>query len=449
MIFFWSIRSFIYCLNRLFEYIEFKTLRVGFFIIFFTPLIIAWIPVMNRSPISDLYFNYKRDRAEEIADYLKDKKGMVNIEVASGGRALEYIISRKAGPLMRSDYNILVESSIQAPFMVAFRGSYSLKDERMSVDAYLRSNKLFRSQSDDNHAIRAQQLGVNYFLVSTRDMKDRLSADPHMTLEKDFGIWRLYHLVEPVQPIRVVTNEPTLVFAEATYKKRSTKTFDFARLQEELFFNAEKNIVIAHTNHKDIDTAPELSIFNQAIISDYQYHSYDKARTRLIEYAKNHPLVLVEANDPLYADLKVALADNSNVLFIPLPDSSTREGVQEPVRINMGRIFDFLNAHAQPVGAETQVKSLAMGDKEINVTLAQAVPKAVPILVSTTYFPAWKQTNGEPTYLSNTSYTLIYVKDNASIVFTTPWSVKLGSLISLLTLGGVVYIIIRNRKSKS
>lgn len=434
-----------YCLYRIIFYLPSIFYKVFFTLIFSTPFILAWVPIMNSNKISDFYFGYNRDRAEDIADYLKDKKGTFNVEVTSGARALEYVISRKAGDSMKSTYNILVESAIQSPFMVPVRGAYSTRDERMSVDAYLRSNSVFRNQGFDKDAVRAQILGINFFIVSSGQMKAQMEKDPHMELEKDFGHWRIYHLKDPVRKeVHALEYEPTIVFAPADFKKRTTTTFDFVRFQEELFLRADPTMVLARGEDQYLDTTPDLDRFKSAIIVDYTYKNYDKALARITEFAKTHPLVLIQDKSELFVGLEKKLRGSKNVRFVA--EQITRDGDQKVIRTAMGFIFEFLKETQQPIKNIPTIDSYLITDSKIEVKFASSTPQAVPVLITSTYFPAWKRTDGESTYMASPVYTLTYIKDSATITFAKPLSLIIGYILSLLALGAAVYSLRRDLK---
>lgn len=360
---------------------------------------------------SGFYEAFDTEQARPVADFMKDKEGMYAVEAGGNARQLNYYINKNAGELLRSNYTVLVDPSLSALFHVPFRTNISDKNrELLSIYSLLNSSQLYLKEKNPHIlAERSRALGISYLLVRSREMKKVLSQSSEFDLLKSFDVWNIYRLKKSSSYSSIVRYQPTLVVADLGIKGTVIDSISYVVLQEQAFIDNKLDLVLARANDLRLDVSPDLDMFQSLIVSKYVYDSKEKAKDRLIAYAKTNRLILVSSHDPLYQELEDVFKTTSNphVLF---------------VEYNL---------------APQDVSSKILNELDIRKIMinADAESGIKPLLIKSSYFPTWERNDGRPVYLATPAYMLTFASSSVGLHFATPPSVYIGWIMTYLTLG--------------
>ena len=122
-----------------------------------------------------------------------------------------------------------------------------------------------------------------------------------------------------------------------------------------------------------------------------------------------------------------------------------------PLRVQMAELFSKIKLIASPVSQNhISVESTTLDDNKIVVRLNGTSTSPLPVLIKSSYFPAWQRPDGVPVYLATPGYMLTYATSTFEIDFTTPGYVYVGYGISILAvvISGVTYYFYIFRKRR-
>ncbi|MCC2630382.1 MAG: hypothetical protein K0S38_191 [Candidatus Paceibacter sp.] len=409
----------------------------------------AWAPHAYTYTRNGFYTNYSTEQAFEIAEYMKDKQGMYAVEAINTGRQLNYLIENMAGPQLRSNYSIFVESSLSSLFLVPFRSNISVQGrELLSVHSLLNNASNIHPKDGAVLAARAKVLGVQYVIIKSADTKKIIDTSSSFVREKSFGTWDVYRVKDPVYDSTIPPFKPVLVFADLDVKGTESRSLDYFFLQEKIFINNMLDLTIARSNTR-LDDPTDLNRFNSAVVTNYTYHSREKAKTLLVEYAKDHELILVASVDPLYAELKQSFSGlpQAHVTFIEYDNSLQGKPLQDALLKVADDVIARLNT-TKIAQVATSTVSVAIDSDHISARLLPTQEMSIPVKINVSYFPSWKRTDGEPVYLVTPSYMMTFIKDSSELRFTKPLSLYFGYAVSLLSLGVIGYLINKDKAKK-
>ncbi|MCC2631226.1 MAG: hypothetical protein K0S38_1035, partial [Candidatus Paceibacter sp.] len=184
---------------------------------------------------------------------------------------------------------------------------------------------------------------------------------------------------------------------------------------------------------------------SSAVIAEYDYHSREIAKQALMRYSFKHTLILFASSDPLYAELKAALRNNpaSRAVFIdykyvqskgtPLAPEIERASKAALAILDTQKISFF--ASTTPVTATLNKNSI-----RLDMPTQQ---HAIPVLVKSTYFPAWQTEDKEP-YLATPAYILVFTNSSTELNFGQPKIVPISLIVTLLSIGILGFMIYNN-----
>jgi hypothetical protein len=379
-----------------------------------------------------LYTRSSLERMDDIAEYMKDKSGRIQIEAYRSGRELASILASGDNPNLSVSYLMgLVESSPTMSFAIGTANGMSQGREKIPVTTFIMWDSNFADQPFAVHLDRAIAIGVSRFFVSSPQRTHEFLNNERVFLERDFGIWKLFSVREEVSLAQILPYEPTVLFAPLSLKFRHSTDYDYMRFSEELFYQNKQDVVLTRALDKRLDRTTDLNRFRFAIISEYEYGDLEKAFARLLKYAQENQLYLVESSDPLFARLVAVGLPNIHIV----DQVSDEKAESMPVRAVMAKLFADLDTRKIPISTDFLVEDVLCGENTITVTLQGDVKKGdVPILVKSSYFPTWRRSGSEAVYLASPTYMLTYANEDFKLQFETPKSVYVGYGIALVAL---------------
>ncbi len=368
---------------------------------------------------------------------------LTNVDVHSsiGDPAYIALNAQLASAHLGSTYSALRESSISAIFMTPLRNSLSEHKEAWGIDTFLAFDPDFLSQSLDQHLDRAEYMGVGHLVTASPGMAERLNHNPRVALEAVFGDWRAYALRTPAPTAEVLQREPAVFFGPAPFRKRSTWSYDYTRLQEEIFFRGRFDNIVARAHDQALDTSPDLDRFRTAIIADYRYRDLDRAYLRLKSYSDNNTLICIAAADPLFRRLS-ALPPSPNLHIVDRL-SGRVEDIQ-PLRHQLQSILAIAARSTRGVtgAADQRVREVRLADGTIRVFLTGRAAAKMPILIRVSYFPYWRRVDSEEVvYMVTPTFMLTYADSDVALEFAADTFTWLGlslSLLAVLSAGAIL-----------
>ncbi len=401
---------------------------------------------------------FKQDNFQSIIDYFTEHKdlGMFMVEthlIKDGPTSFVYsdVLSQIGEGAAVVN---LRESSINSVYMTPVRNSLSNEHELFGFKSYLAQDTTFTDQNISANLDRAEQMGIQSFLIRSKKIKDIIVTDPRIILDKNFGSWTLYSLRNVVPRANIVPNAPLLFYGSLTFKDRNITDYDWSRIQEEVLFNNDKNITFIYPTDRYLDTSPELTSASTTFVSTYIYHDFDTAFERLVAYSKQNNLIVVADRNPLSGKLYslYMMSSTTNKYHITFIDHLQPTVLNpNPLRDQMAELFNKIKLINPPVSqSQISVSGTVLDDNKIVVQLNGTSTTPVPVLIKSSYFPAWRRTDGVPVYLATPGYMLTYATSTFEIDFTTPGYVYVGYGISILAvvISGVTYYFCIFRKRR-
>jgi hypothetical protein len=380
---------------------------------------------------------------------------LMNVEIPSSLGDFRYLAlnSLLSNEGVGTTYIALRESSVSSIFMTPLRNGLSSLSEVWGIETFLGFDPDFLSQSLDTQLDRADYMGANQFAASSSRLSEALEKSGRAVRERNIADWRIYKLAQPSMRAQVLQMQPAVFFGPVTFKKRSTWSYDYVRLQEEIFFQGRFDTLVARAQDMFLDTSPDLDRFSIAIMTSYRYHDLERAYARVKQYAESNTIICIRSNDPLFERL-AADANASNHIYIFERLNGGREDIQ-PLRKQMQAVLSLLATRSRSIAAaKTQrVRSVHIGNQAIEVVLTNRTDQPLPVLIKSSYFPYWYRSDSkEPVYMVTPTYMLTFAKSDIALQFSADASVWIGFSVSFaaVLLGCAAWVrsaVTRRRKS--
>ncbi|HTK33392.1 MAG TPA: hypothetical protein VL335_02500 [Candidatus Paceibacterota bacterium] len=403
------------------------------------------------------YFNYDKDHFDQIVSYIQSNKkdlgitAVESVEVTDTPKMFIYdSIFGQYGDGAATF--VLRESSINSLFMTPIRNSISLDHESWGLVSFLVFNDHFLKQNITDDLDRAEKAGIQSFFVRSKYTKDLLNSDQRISLKATFGNWQLFAFKTKTVRAEIFSYKPIVFYGNLTFKDRWNTDYDWNRLQEELLFWNKKKIILSYASNQLLDTSTDLYLASTTVITSYHYIDEITAARKLISYSKTNHLILVAERDPLFFKIKdIYLSSSTTKKYnITLVDHLSNGIIDDdPLENQLGTVFANMEHNdLYPYTTDIHIKDTHISDSRIQVELSGTSTVPLPILVKTSYFPAWQRADNEPIYLGSSAFMLTYATSSFEINFTTPTYVKIGWYISFIVLIGTVILYYFDRRQK-
>ena len=297
-------------------------------------------------------------------------------------RALTHEIARDGRPVL---WSIFREQSIMAPYATAVSNLFSSTKETFGLNGLALQRSSDESVSLENRLIAATKLNVAYFLVKTPRQVGALSNSPGVRLIWTINGWSLFaNSSVSSDDFQTVAGVPIFAWMKANTKDRNPADLDLFNLGEQLAFEGHPELLPLWANSEGMDAWQYISnlqsvivIIDPAAVSSDQQSWVD----RLLK-------------DP--ANLRVILLDDGSQLATQVNEKS--------------RGFANYTHIITP-----QLSSVA------NATIAQATTwtfaneKLRLWHTSSGYFPSWRTSDGQATFLTGQGTTAFFSADQPSL----------------------------------
>jgi hypothetical protein len=407
---------------------------------------------------SGYYLNYNKKDYSNLISYIKSHTNSLGITAVESAEITDtsalFVYDSIFGQYgAGASTFVLRESSVNSEFMTPIRNSLSQESEGWGIRSYLMFDDKFLQQNASTSIDRAEMVGIQSFFVRSKYAKDRLTKDPRIILIASFGNWELFSFKSTTTRAEILSSQPVEFYGDLTFKERWINDYDWNRIQEELLFWDKKDIKFVYAPDQNINTSSDLYSASTTIVTSYKYTDETAAIKKLLTYSRTNKLILVAQYDPIFTKLEklYMLASTTKKYNIEIVDHLGANIVEDnPLRKQLGKLFTELELK-QPLVVTNDIKVTGtdISDSKIRVNLSGTSTTPIPVLIKISYFPAWQRPDNQPLYLTSPAFTLTYATSSFDIDFTTPNYVKIGWMISLLTIPlsiGLYYLNTRRKK---
>lgn len=378
---------------------------------------------------NSIYKNYTEESTEDLISYIAKDPGMTAVGTDNDlGRNASFIIDAKLGLLgVPTLTHIIRESAPSGLFLAPTRNTFSAVFEMAGVRTYIGKNPLFTRQPIEQRVDRAKAIGVRYIVASDEGVVGALGTSTQVTFLEKFGGRSIFEIDQHLPKTTELETLPSLVFTDLNFKVRPPDEMNFTFFSEQaLMQNAYPYIHIARSSAQYIEEE-DFSRFASLILVGYEYKNMETAIEKILHFAKDRMVHVVESKDPLFEELKKLSSTNTNI------------------KIHQTRLL------GKKVQSDKILTSIFDSLKE-NPVSTKNLPFS-PYYIRQTYFPWWKNNTNAPMYAVTPFYTLTFSDKGTptttveqSLVFATGTSVYVGFICTGLALLFPVYT--RRRKSK-
>lgn len=323
------------------------------------------------------------------------------------------------------------EASPNALFTLPAINALSSSPDSFGISSALADDLDFAAQPLAQHIERARLLGVKYVVTRTPAMRERLSGEAAAALiaaRHEFGWWSVLELKgDPAPRAQALAYRPALVVSALTLKLRRSNEWSFTRLAEEQFADGWFEVLLACSNERKIERLRGLEQFGALIIDEYVYDDEARAYEVLKRFAQDRQLILLSDDSGLFRRVSSSRAEFPKLTIVERPETDrgeplealqpTRHYQDNPVRRAWGAVRDALDKSKVAVPEAGAVLSETAPNKIILSTQGAAANVLTPVLLSNTYHPNWRRTDGEMTYAATPFHTLTFTGGPVTLTY--------------------------------
>jgi len=335
------------------------------------------------------------------------------------------------------------EASPNSGFFNAELNAFSQYRENFGISSALLDDLDFLDQPLSNHLKRLQFVGVRYLVIGTPEMKGRLAREPEVGERFEVGDWTIFALRQPAAAIvRTLQYEPALVVSNFTVKLRRQNQLDFMRLAEEQFSDAWFDVLLVRSEESKLDRLVNLKNFGALIIDKYEYQNEDQAYDLVKNFAQTHPVILISSSDHLFLRIQSSLASFPGATVIERPVEAPGSWIVnlDPSHHYQGSAIQKLWQSIKAV-LEKQKVPVASANIEAVIDRTKLLLRSdqkntdagIPVLLSQTYHPKWRRSDGQPTYAATPFFTLTFIDKQTELAFKRDGYDRLAVWLSLVT----------------
>ena len=313
-------------------------------------------------------------------------------------RALTHEIAQDGRPVL---WSIFREQSIMAPYATAVSNLFSSTKETFGLNGLALQRSSDESVRLENRLLAATKLNVAYFLVKTPRQVEALSNSAGVRLVWTINGWSLFaNASASSSEFQTAAGVPIFAWMKANTKDRNPSDLDLFNLGEQLAFEGHPELLPLWANSEGIDAWQYIANLQSAIVI------IDPAAVSSNQKSWLDRLV----TDP--GKLRVILLDNGSQLATQLNEKS--------------RSFASYTDITSP-----QLPSITNAIIAQAATLTSANEKLRLWRTSSGYFPSWRTSDGQATFLTGQGTTVVFSADQPSL----SWHSRGVRLLSLATCG--------------
>jgi len=336
------------------------------------------------------------------------------------------------------------EASISSLFINPLIGAMSAGKDNFGLSSILAEDRDFLSQSMERHLQQAGIYRMRYVVMFSESAKRRLARLPPDRYAKyDFGEWSVFELRAPPRPEAMpLARRPVLVLTSFSAKLTRRSDYHFLRLAQEEFVDSPGVPIAFHPDYR-ADRLPDPETVSALVVESYRYRSINAAFEEIKRFSQKKPVVLVEADDPLFRTLRDrqgALGKVSAVARIPAKNhgwigtgaqavSYRQDAVRQTWRNVKAALEASLQQEEPRPAANCQMTRMP---DTLRIRCDGDAPVGVGI--NCTYHPNWRAAGGQPVLLLSPSLMYTVVRGTAELRFCRTAADLAALVLSALTL---------------
>ncbi|HMP67261.1 MAG TPA: hypothetical protein PKA60_00740 [Candidatus Paceibacterota bacterium] len=421
-----------------------------FSIIIFLVLNFYYIGLNDKNIFYKPTDQFKNNEIVEYVDNYNDGERLFLVEraslpieplIAPPGMTLESIL----GINNKSAWAIYREPSISNIFYSPLKNVFFPDKESFGVRSFLDPNingVVSNFNSDFSRKIDfARFFGItDIFVTSPEALGDFLDSEL-VTLEKDFGYWKLFSLNDISSRVETLSHKPILLFSKLYFKERGSYDYNFIRFQELVVQNLAFDIIFVSPKEKYIEKN-DFSKFDVIVLEQYEYKNFDDALIMLNEFSERSTLILYETDNPLFYKLNELDKSKHKISVVKRVIKPTYTQ-KDLMNIHAGNLFEIIRNGNSEILEKPQLESVFDGEK-ILVNFIEDTEVEVPVLIKSTYAPKWTEINNKNIYLSTPTFMLVFSNSDIEMNYVPDNAVKLGFSISIISFIIIILLLLIN-----
>ena len=346
-------------------------------------------------------------------------------------------------------YGIFHEASVNSLFFLPVINTFSAYPYHFGISSILGDDRDFMAQPLSKHLERARMIGTRYLVINSPAMKSRLADEPTVGTRQDIDRWSIFELKEPLpQPARVLSYRPALLVSKFTVKERRRNERNFIRYAEEQFADGWFDVLLSRADEERIDRLQNLERFGAIVLDSYECDDEQAAFDQLKRFAEQRTLILLASEESLYQRILFARSQFKHLEIIERTRIEPGEKVNSleptyhynssPLRQEWAAIRQALDKSKVPVTANSVSINRVIDEKlptRIKLDFqGSGVSEPVPVLISTTFYPKWRRSDGGEIYAATPFFMLTFLDKSVTLDFSRRWYDWAALWISALTL---------------
>ena len=401
---------------------------------------IAFYSTSSQQPILDVLRFAEQHREGR---YLVEVPVASSSEAAFNGRALNSYLGAQGNETLSVVFR---EASPNSIFFNAAVNGLSAYPDTFGISSVLAEDLDFRDQPLAKHLERARLIGTKYLVIFTPWMKGHIVEEKGIKAVFEAGDWTVFELVgEPLPHMRVLQYKPALVVSNFSLKQRKQNEYDFIRFAEEQFTDGWFDVLLVRSPETKIDRVQNLEQFGALILDTYDYEDENAAFERLQNFAQRQALVLLSSDAQLFQRIRASIGSFpfAEIVERPVEDpgkwlealTPTIRYQSSSIRKTWSAVRRALDTRKQAVNTQATSFESEINQNRISIRV-EPPPEAdpLPVVIDTTYFPAWHRDDGQAIYAATPFFMLTFIREPVEIVYARRGVDRVSLLISAGTL---------------
>lgn len=217
--------------------------------------------------------------------------------------------------------------------------------------------------------------------------------------------------------------------------------YHFLRLAEEEFLDPSAPRLAFHPDYR-ADRLPDPEWFSAMVVESYQYGSLNAAFDGIRRFARKKPVILIEADEPLFRLLKNQ-PDLTNLLIVSRVPANDEAWVgmdgrplgygQNSVRQTWRKVRAALGPalERQPMEPDANCHLTRIWN---GLQIGCEGSRPVPVSVDSSFHPNWRATDGQPLLMLSPSLLYTVVPGTVELQFCRTRADRSALFISIVTL---------------
>ncbi len=428
---FLSIVFLVFLLKKIFKYFRLNTAQsMSLTVLFLIPLLTYF--TLPKLSIRELIW---RNDEMELVEYLSTKNnGRTMYEVISPGYPLHYNLSALSGLSgQQTIWNVFRESSLNSPYIMALRNSFSRQKEYFGVACfYCLSSNEFEAEGTAQNIKRANIFNLNYIAVTSVPIKKTLLESGEFELDKNFDNWFVLEKIDKSGYAETLENKPILLFTEFNSKSRDfdgPNSYNWQMYNEEWFKMANFDIFYVYPRSLYLDDPKNFENFSTVVVEYAKFKDFEKAVDVVSDFLVTNKIIIINSKK-----IDQALLDefrnlkSSNLIILEKSNSFKADYID--LENELIKIID----NQKIENNDSKVAFVDFSQNGINIQLDKKSDTKEFVYVKSSFFPYWKDQKGGNVYLASPSLMLVDTNDNKiELNFERSDISRVGGIVSLIT----------------